>query len=256
MPDNAREASCFFEIDGSLPILRRSFVEAVGTCLLTVAMVGSGLAVQQKQADEPLVASIIIAVSIAGSLVGLIVALGKVSGGHYNPLITIGQWLRGERATACTISYVLSQIAGGICGSLIATFMFQETVRPSFGETPSMGLAVSEFVAAAGLLIIVISCARSSKWDTGPFAVGAWLTAAILATPSTSYANPAVTIAATFAEGPVSLSLPTAATFAVAQLLGLVAALLVTRIAFGGTPAQDNRSEGLAGERARDPSGL
>src|SRR4029453_18712283 len=110
MTDIARETSCFFEIDASLPILRRSFVEAVGTCLLTVAMVGSGLAVQQKLSGEPLAAAVIIAVSIVGCLGGLFVSMGKVSGDHYNPLITIGQWLHGKRAIACTVSYVLAQV--------------------------------------------------------------------------------------------------------------------------------------------------
>jgi glycerol uptake facilitator-like aquaporin len=255
MPEVVREGSCFFEIDRSLPILRRSFVEAVGTCLLTVAMVGSGLAVQQKLSGEPLAASVIIAVSIAGSLVGLIVAMGKVSGGHYNPLITIGQWLRGERAIACTVSYVLAQFFGGICGAVLATLMFQGAIRPTLGESPTTGLVVSEFVASAGLLIIVISCARSSKWDTGPFAVGAWLTAAILATPSASYANPAVTFAATLAGGPVALGVVKAAAFGVVQLLGLVAALVVTQIAFEGTQQSDRPHAGEAAERASDPIG-
>jgi len=252
MPEVVREPSCFFEIDRSLPILRRSLVEAVGTCLLTMAMVGSGLAVQQKLGVEPLAASLVIAFSIAGSLVGLVVAMGKVSGGHYNPLITIGQWLRGERAIACTVSYVLAQVFGGICGSVLATLMFQGAIRPTLGESPTTALLVSEFVASAGLLIIVISCARSSKWDTGPFAVGAWLTAAILATPSASYANPAVTIAATLAAGPVSVSLAKAAAFGVAQLLGLVAALVVTRIAFEDTKQFHRPRDGAAEERTSD----
>lgn len=251
MADVPPEASCFFEVDGSLPLLRRSFVEAVGTCLLTVAMVGSGLAVQTKLGAEPLGASVIIAVSIAGSLVGLIVAMGRVSGGHYNPLITIGQWLRGERATGCTISYVLAQIIGGVCGSIFATLMFREAIRPTIGESPTTVLLVSEFVASAGLLIIVISCARSSKWDTGPFAVGAWLIAAILATPSASYANPAVTIAATLAGGPVAVSLAKAAAFGVAQLLGLAAALVVTGFAFQDTKQSPQPRDG-AEERASD----
>ncbi|MDI7860335.1 aquaporin [Rhizobiaceae bacterium n13] len=233
-----REAACFFEVDGTLHVLRRSFVEAVGACLLTVAMVGSGLAVEQKLAGEPIAASLVIAISIAGSLVGLIIALGKVSGGHYNPLITIGQWLRGERSTVCTICYVVAQVVGGIVGSTIATTMFGTTAAHIADGVPSFGLITSEFVAATGLLIIVIGCGRSSRWDTGPFAVGAWLTAAILATPSTSYANPAVTIAAVFAGGPVALTVVSAVTFVAAQIVGLLAAIVITKVAF----EQDKRN--------------
>jgi len=227
-----REAACFFEVDGTIPVLQRSFVEAIGTCLLAIAMVGSGLAVEQRLAGEPIAASLVVAISIAGSLVGLIIALGKVSGGHYNPLITFGQWLRGERPTVCTIAYIAAQIVGGCAGAIISTAMFGAAAIPHLGSAPSLGLVVSEVVASAGLLTIVIGCARSGKGDTGPFAVGAWLTAAILATPSTSFANPAVTIAAAIASGPVSLSIATAAAFVVAQVVGLLVALGITKVAF------------------------
>jgi len=235
----ASEGSCFFEIDGSVPLLRRSLVEAVGTCLLTIAMVGSGLAVQEKLTSEPVTGSLVIALSIAGSLVGLIVAMGKVSGGHYNPLITLGQWLRGERATACTVAYIAAQMVGGIAGALVSNAMFGRATHHVFGELPHYGLFVSEVVSATGLLVIVISCGRSSRWDTGPFAVGAWLTAAILATPSTSYANPAVTLAAAFADGPVSLNWASALSYSAAQVCGLLIAILITTAAFG--KATDNQ---------------
>lgn len=228
----AHEPSCFFEVDGGVSIVRRAFVEAVGTCLLAVAMVGSGLAVQQKLAGEPIGASLVIALSIAGSLVALIVALGKVSGGHYNPLITLGQWLRSERATACTLAYVTAQMVGGLLGATISTLMFDRAPHPSWGTVSDPTLLLSEFVASTGLLIIVIGCGRSSKRETGPFAVGAWLVAAIIATPSASFANPAVTLAAIFADGAVSLNAGTAVTYVVAQIFGLLAALVITKIAF------------------------
>lgn len=228
----SHETTCFFEVDGTIPVLQRSFVEAVGTCLLTIAMIGSGLAVQQKLAGEPIAASLVIAISIAGCLVGLIIALGKVSGGHFNPLITLGQWLRDERPTVCTIAYIVAQLAGGVAGAAISTMMFDSAARPHLGNMPSLGLVTSEIVASAGLLTIVIGCARSGKWDTGPFAVGAWLVAAILSTPSTSFANPAVTIAAAFAGGPVALSIATSAAFVAAQVIGLLIALGISKAAF------------------------
>jgi glycerol uptake facilitator-like aquaporin len=186
--------ACFFEEEPATGLWRRTFVEAVGTCFLTIAMVGSGIAVTDRAKDEPLVASAIVAIAVAGSLVGLIVALGKVSGGHYNPLITLSQWLSGERGVGCTFAYLGGQLAGGLIGATVAGLMFG--AFPSDAASPnsfSTTLLVSEAVASAGLLTIVLGCGRSAKWETGPFAVGAWLTAAILATPSTSYANPAVT---------------------------------------------------------------
>ncbi|MCA2431056.1 aquaporin [Rhizobium leguminosarum] len=229
------DVRCFFERDPALSLFRRAFVESVGTGLLAIAMVGSGLAVSTYAKAQPLAASLVIAIAIAGSLVGLIVALGKVSGGHYNPLITFAQWLGGERKGDCTIGYVIAQIIGGVVGALVAGQMFGSPFRTVSPEFPSFGMLLSELVASAGLMTVVFGCARSSRWDTGPFAVGSWLVAAILATPSTSYANPAVTLAAAFASGPVALAPVTAVAFVAAQVMGMVVAIGINRIAFGST---------------------
>ena len=224
---------CFFEWDTSAPLLRRSLVEGVGTCFLVAVMVGAGLATIHGARADRLSASLAIAISIAGALAGLIVAFGKVSGGHFNPLITLAQWISGERNTACTLSYVLSQIIGGIVGSKIAGFIFgvesSETVSIA---SPNFSQACSEAVASCGLMIVVMGCARSAKWETGPFAVGAWLTAAILATPTASYANPAVTIGAIFGAGPTALTAGSALVFVLAQLAGALLAKIVILIAY------------------------
>lgn len=231
-PDRGDSLPSFFEHYPKSPILRRAFVEAVGTAFLVVAMVGSGIAASKHAQSEPLAASLMVAVSIAGALVGLIVALGKVSGGHFNPLITISQWLSKERGTACTVAYVAGQVAGGAIGGILAALMFGSELRTDLDMSPSIGGLLSEFVAAAGLMTIVLGCARSTRWETGPFAVGAWLVAAIIATPSTSYANPAVTLAAIFAPGLVGLSPLTALTFVLTQTAGMLAAIGINRIAY------------------------
>ncbi|MBW9118199.1 aquaporin [Rhizobium cauense] len=222
----------FFEHNPQLPVFRRAFVEAVGTAFLVVAMVGSGIAASKHVPAESLAASLLVAVSIAGALVGLIVALGKVSGGHFNPLITLAQWLNGERGIACTVAYIVGQTIGGTLGALLAAAMFGCLLRTDLIAAPSIGDLLSEIVAAAGLMTIVLGCARSTKWDTGPFAVGAWLVAAIIATPSTSYANPAVTLAAIFAPGLAGLSPMTAAAFILAQIVGMFIAMAINKIAF------------------------
>ncbi len=222
----------FFELDARLPVLRRAFVEAVGTALLVVAMVGAGLAAEPYSKDAPLVASILVAFSIAGALVGLIVALGKVSGGHFNPLITISQWLTGERGLVCAVSYIVGQLLGGLIGTFVAMLMFSQAGRIHLSGYPSTGLVVSEVVASMGLMTVVLGCARSTKWETGPFAVGAWLVAAIMATPSASYANPAVTLAAVFASGLVALSPQNAAIFVLAQLAGMLMAVGINIVVF------------------------
>lgn len=222
----------FFEKNPKLPVLRRAFVEAVGTALLVVAVVGSGIAASRHALAEPLVASLLVAVSIAGSLAGLIVALGKVSGGHFNPLITFAQWVNRERGTVCTVAYIAGQLIGGAVGSILAAAMFGLPIRVAVDAVPSFGGFLSELIAAAGLMTVVLGCARSTKWETGPFAVGAWLVAAIIATPSTSYANPAVTLAAIFAPGLVGLSPFTSAAFVLAQIIGMFVAMGINKLAF------------------------
>ncbi|QWW72285.1 aquaporin [Rhizobium sp. WYJ-E13] len=233
-PFQSAVTRCFFEINPALPLLQRGFVEAVGACLLLVATAGSSLAVAPHAKQEPLVVSLLVGLSISGALVGLIVALGKISGGHFNPLITVSQWLAGERSTLCTIAYVAGQVTGGICGVLIANAVGVAAVPSTVENVPSVPLLVSEVVASAGLMTVVFGCARSSRWETGPFAVGGWLLAAIIATPSASYANPAVALAAIFAKGPVALSSATGFQYVAAQIVGMILAIAVNRLAFAG----------------------
>lgn len=228
-------APSFFELNAQLPIIQRALVELIGTAFLLIAVIGSGQVAAKHVQSEPLVASLVVAASIAGALVGLIVALGKVSGGHFNPLITFAQWLNGERGTACTVAYVIGQLLGGIVGAVLTATMFRSSLNTTLSDFPTIGGLLSELVASAGLMTIVLGCARSTKWETGPFAVGAWLLAAIVATPSTSYANPAVTLAVVFAPGLVGLSPQTAILFVLAQIAGMFAAIFFNQIAFSTT---------------------
>jgi len=180
------------------------------------------------------VVSLLVGLSISGALVGLIVALGKISGGHFNPLITVSQWLAGERGALCTMVYVVGQVTGGIIGVFIANAVWVASMPRTAEIAPNVSLLVSEVVASAGLMTVVFGCARSSRWETGPFAVGAWLLAAIIATPSASYANPAVALAAICAKGPLALSSATGFQYVAAQVVGMILAITVNRLAFAG----------------------
>jgi glycerol uptake facilitator-like aquaporin len=169
-----------------------------------LAVAGSGLAVQHLLPESGILGLLASAFATAGALVGLIIAFGSVSGGHFNPLITGLQWLGGERKLDCTLAYVAAQFAGAILGVL----------------------------AAAGLMIVVFGCARSGRTETGPFAVGAWLSAAIVATPSSSYANPAITLAALVAAGPIALPRTTALLYVAAEVVGALVSFAVIAIAY------------------------
>lgn len=218
-------SACFFERDAGISISRRAAVEGIGTLLLMLAIVGSGQ-ISGRFADPPsAIGNIIAAIATAGALVGIIVAFGSVSGGHFNPLITLLQWLRGERAAGCTAAYVVAQICGATFGAALASRVFAVVSSGGTPAWPTATLFASEVLSSAGLMLVVFGCSHSGRRETGPFAVGAWLAAAILAMPSLSYANPAVTLGALFASGPVALSNWTSANYLAAELLGGLIAL-------------------------------
>jgi glycerol uptake facilitator-like aquaporin len=223
--------TCFFEQDPSVALIRRSAVEGIGTLLLMLVICGAGLGGHRLFPDHPSLGLLVNALATPAALVSLILAFGSVSGGHFNPLITGLQWLSGERKLDCTLAYIASQSVGGIAGALLATLMFDDQGH-DVASPAGWRLVLSEGAASVGLMIIVFGCARSGRTETGPFAVGAWLAGAIVAIPSTSYANPAVTLGALVATGPVALPLETAVAYVPAEVVGAVLALLVISAAY------------------------
>jgi len=182
--------------------------------------------------DSPAFGLMASAAAIAGALVSLIIAFGNVSGGHFNPLITGLQCLGGERSLNCTIAYIAAQILGALSGAWLAEVAFGNVMQQATPIVIGWRVAVSEVFASAGLMTIVFGCSRSGRKDIGPFAVGAWIASAIIATPSTSYANPAVTIAALFAAGPIALSRGTVLYYVPAEIAGALIGYFVIAIAY------------------------
>jgi glycerol uptake facilitator-like aquaporin len=200
--------------------------------LLTTVAAGAGLAVTQVEPGNHGFALLLSASVTSGALVGLILALGKVSGGHFNPLITLLQWLSRERNGKCTAAYVAGQLIGAACGAAIANMLFPTPPVEQAMTAPTTALVASEFIASAGLMTIVFGCTRSGLASTGPFAVGAWLFAAIIATPSGSYANPAITVASIIAHGPVHLGVRAVWLYVPAELLGALLAIVFIAIGY------------------------
>jgi glycerol uptake facilitator-like aquaporin len=223
---------CFYERDVDLAIYRRAMSEAAGTLLLVFAASSAGLITQQIMPESLLLGRMTVAITIAGSLVGLIVAFGSASGGHFNPLISLTQWLAGERKLNCALAYVGAQVIGACAGALLANEVFGTTGHIAVQAVDTPALILSEFLDSAGLMVIVLGCARSGRSETGPFAVGAWLVAAIIATPSASYANPALTLGALFSTGPIRLTEAHAIYYLLAQFAGGSVALLVMTIVY------------------------
>lgn len=227
---NATAPACFHESDPGVALARRAAAEGVGTLLLVFSASGAGIAATRLWPGQSGAAVVLIAVAVAGALVALIVAFGKLSGGHYNPLITTLQWLAGERSLRCMVAYVALQLAGGLAGGALAAGLWHAT-PPRAGGLGVAGIA-SEFIASMGLMLVVFGASRSGRPETGPFAVGAWLVAAVIATPTGSFANPAVALGATVTAGPVALGGRSAALYIGAQVAGALAALGVISLLF------------------------
>lgn len=210
-----RSARCFVEDDASAPLVRRSFAEAVGTMLLIVAVLGAGIGGKAAPISS--------AMAISGTLIGLILALGSVSGGHFNPVITVLQWGAGQRGLECTTWYVAAQILGGTAGAVLVDLMFAVPPSPPTEELPNAAAVVSEALSTFGLMMVVFCSRRSTNKMTGPFAVGLWLLGAIIATPTGSIANPAVAISLLLS--PSSASVTAVALFIAVQFAGGALAL-------------------------------
>lgn len=221
--------TCFIERDPEASLLRRASVEAIGTFMLMLAVAESGVAAQGIAQLAPALASAVVAVAISGSLVGLILAFGAVSGGHFNPLITTLQWVGKERSLRCTTIYIVAQVAGALAATIFARM---HLAVPAAARAPStLSSALDEGLASAGLMIIVLGCSRSGRSATGPFAVGAWLAGTIVVAPSI-FANPALAIAVNFSAREIERSLTEAALVVAIEALGGLAAFMAIRLTF------------------------
>ena len=182
---------------GSLHITlaRRLVAEGIGTALLVIAVVGSGIMASRLSTDMGL-QLLENAAATAGALIGLILAFGAVSGAHFNPVVTLVDRLFGTISTVDAVLYTVAQTVGGCLGAVIANVMFElDPVNISTHARASGALWLSEVVATIGLLLVIHGCVRTGRADAVPFAVGLWIGGAYWFTSSTSFANPAVTVA-------------------------------------------------------------
>jgi glycerol uptake facilitator-like aquaporin len=229
----ARSPTCFYEADPALPLLRRGLVEGVGTLLLMFIVTASAaLPSIQPQGSAAWVPGAALAGPAA--LVGLVVAFGAVSGGHFNPLITFLQWVARERTSRCTLTYIGAQTAGAVIGAWLAGEVWGLKRSALLASEGRLWIS-SEIVATAGLLLVVFGCARSGRAETGPFAVGTWLLGTAVTVPR-AYVNPALTVGALAAAGPVALSGPDVLRHLPSQFLGALLAFGIIRAAFVSRP--------------------
>ena len=207
-----------------IDLTRRCVAEAVGTALLLAAVVGSGIMGERLAAGNVAIALLANTVSTGAGLVALILALGPISGAHFNPAVTlVDAWQKGV-AWGDVPALITAQVIGAFAGVASAHLMFGESLFSLSQHARSGGAqAFSEFVATFGLLAVIWGCVRRRPGVT-PFAVGAYITSAYWFTASTSFANPAVTVARAFTDTFAGIRPVDAPMFIVAQIAGAFAA--------------------------------
>lgn len=209
-----------------LDLARRLTAEALGSALLLIAVVGSGIMAAQLSTDVGL-QLLENAIATGGALVALILMFGAVSGAHFNPAVTLIDRLLGSTSGRDAGLYVIAQVAGACVGTIVANVMFELPAIELSTTTRSSGaLWLSEVVATIGLLLVIQGCVRTGRAAAVPFAVGAWITGAYWFTSSTSFANPAVTVARTLSDTFAGIAPASVPMFIAMQLIG-------TAIAFG-----------------------
>ena len=208
-------------------LTRRLAAEFVGTAFLLAAVVGSGIMAERLAGGNAALALLANTVATGAALVALILTFGPISGGHFNPVVTLCDAWKGGLTAREAVFYLPAQFAGALLGVAIANLKFD---LPAFFASTKVRTGPSqwlgEFVATFGLLAVIWGCTRLQKVVIVPFAVGAYITAAYWFTSSTSFANPAVTVARSLTDTLTGIRPADVPAFIVAQIAGGVAATL------------------------------
>lgn len=205
----------------------RLTAEFIGTAFLVAAIIGSGVMGEKLAGGNVAVALLANTIATGAALVALILTFSSVSGAHFNPVVTLADAVGGSLPWKDAAAYVAVQVTGGICGTVVAHLMFGlSVISVSHHDRHGWPIVLSEFVATFGLLIVIVGCSRFRS-SAVPFAVAAYITAAYWFTASTSFANPAVTIARSLSDTFAGIRPVDVPLFIAAQVVGGLAATLI-----------------------------
>ncbi len=233
-------------------LLRQVVAEFLGTGFLVAAVVGSGIMGERLAAGNAAIALLANTIATGAALVALILTFGPISGAHFNPAVTVADAI--EKGVTWTVAacYVLSQCLGAIGGAIAAHIMFQlPAISISQHVRSGSAQVLSEFVATFGLLCVIWGCSRLRS-DMVAFAVGAYIAAAYWFTSSTSFANPAVTLARSLSDTFAGIRPRDALPFLIAQFFGAIAATFLFRWLVPGLVTGANKV--LLAHDHREPS--
>jgi len=227
----------------------RTVAEFLGTAFLVAAVVGSGIMAERLSNGNAALALLVNTIATGAALVALLLAFGSISGAHLNPVVSIAEAIEGGLTWLDTFFYVAAQLLGGIGGTIAAHAMFGlPLVSLSHRIRGGPAQFLSEFIATFGLLCVIWGCSRSRPGAV-PFAVGSYIAAAYWFTASTSFANPAVTIARSLSDTFAGIRPADVPWFVVAQFLGGIAATYLFRWLY-----PDASSRLMATERDKEPA--
>jgi glycerol uptake facilitator-like aquaporin len=211
-------------------VIKKATSEAVGTAFLLATIVGSGIMGERLAGGNVAIALLANTLATGAGLVALILTFGPISGAHFNPVVTIADAWEGNRPWSDVPGYIVAQVLGAFLGVAVAHVMFGEPIFAASQHVRSgPAQLVSELVATFGLLSVIWGVSRRSAQFT-PFAVGAYITAAYWFTSSTSFANPAVTLARSFTNTFSGIRPVDAPGFIGAQIVGALAATALFRV--------------------------
>jgi arsenate reductase len=212
------------------PLSRRLLAELLGSAFLAALVVGSGIAAQTLSPDDVGHQLFENAAATASGMFAIILMFGPVSGGHFNPVVSLADASFGGLRVRDAVAYVPTQVAGCVIGAITANAMFSlAAVSISTHHRASSAHLLSEAIATAGLLLVIFSLARTRRTNVAPAAVGAYIGAAYFFTSSASFANPAITIGRAFSNTFAGIAPASLPAFIASQVLGGACAVLVIR---------------------------
>ena len=216
---------------------RRALAEFVGTAFLVAAVIGSGIAAVRLSPHDVGLELLENSIMTGGALVALILALQPVSAA-FNPVVTLVERALGAVSTRDAVTLIGAQLAGGFAGAVTANLMFDlSAVNVSTHHRDGSGVLLGEVVATLGLLVVVFGTVRAGRAERVAFAVGGYILAAYWFTSSTSFANPAVTVARMFSNTFAGIAPASVALFVVMQLVGGLLGYALIRGLYPNTPA-------------------
>jgi glycerol uptake facilitator-like aquaporin len=221
------------------PLSRRLLAEFLGSAFLAALVIGSGIAAQQLTPDDTGLQLLYNSAATAAGLFAIILMFGPVSGGHFNPVVSLVDAAFGGLSRRDALAYIPAQVAGCITGAVVANAMFSlSAISISTHHRASPAHLFAEVIATLGLLLVIFGLARSGRISTAPAAVGAYIGAAYWFTSSTSFANPAITVGRMFSNTFAGIAPASVPGFVIAQLIAGVVGIGIIRTLYPGvTPA-------------------